>query len=303
MSMKINSILPIYKSITFRSRERTDANTTPLSPLTSDVLEIRKNSSKINGDEILNRFDKIDINSYKTLSTEEIEAVRESCGYDVRMAASYSVDMGIELEKYFSDMFGKDDWTYVSIGNSPAGIGRVLQFMGIETRFLPISNLKNVPSFTDLSEYDDKFPQYGEFLKEQGLTQEKINETGKTYLFTDYVYTGRSIKTFKKMMMDKFGITSPKVLYPTLNAHLEKAISDEDSALGYYRREYIRKYLRDARIEQYVGIPHIKIEELDKINELKNCITENGKRFNFMVIYNLDKKGILKDNPSNQVCI
>ena len=199
--MKINSILPIYKSITFRSRERTDANTTPLSPLTSDILEIRKNLSKINGDEILNRFDKIDINAYKTLSTEEIEAVRESCGYDVRMAASYSVDMGIELEKYFSDMFGKDDWTYVSIGNSPAGIGRVLQFMGIETRFLPISNLKNVPSFTDLSEYDDKFSQYGEFLKEQGLTQEKINETGKTYLFTDYVYTGRSIKTFKKMMM------------------------------------------------------------------------------------------------------
>jgi enolase len=96
--MKINSILPIYKSITFRSRERTDANTTPLSPLTSDVLEIRKNSSKINGDEILNRFDKIDINAYKTLSTEEMVSFLEE------LTKEYPI---ISIE----DGLDQNDWT------------------------------------------------------------------------------------------------------------------------------------------------------------------------------------------------
>ena len=53
-----------------------------------------------------------------------------------------SVHSAIQMKEYFDEEYGKDGWAFVSIGTSPAGIGKALEFMGEDVRYVPISDLR-----------------------------------------------------------------------------------------------------------------------------------------------------------------
>lgn len=297
--MRINSVSALWSINSFKSSHVQSAVKSNLAPLDSDCFELSIKEKPKTAEQILDNYRKFDIESYKSLTTQEIDILDKASDEDIKYAAKLSVDIGVPFQKYWDDLFGKDNWVYVSIGTSTSGLARVFEFSGIETKYLPISDMKKVDGFTDFSEYEHLLPNYGKFLEEQGLTNEQIEQTGKTYLFADYVYTGRTIDLFKKLMIKKFGIKNEKVLYPTINAHLEVAIPTSNRELVPYRREYVRKYMQYAEMEQYGGVPHLPMDSIDKINQCKYYSSNNAKLFNFEVIRYLDEKGLLKQNPKN----
>ena len=56
--------------------------------------------------------------------------------------------------------------------------------------------------FTTNDKHTDKFSNYEEFLKEQGLSKEQVSASDKEYLFYDYVQQGMSLSVFEKMMKE-----------------------------------------------------------------------------------------------------
>ena len=247
---------------------------------------------------ILSRTKKFDIDSYNFLSKAE-RTVLMATSLHVQDAAKQSVKMGLAVKKHLDERFGDGNYVFVSIGTSPAGIGRVLEFMGVETKYIPISGL----SFCSQNDYYKKFvplfPKYIDFLDNQGISKEKIEASGKTYLFFDYTRSGRSLKLFQKIMREYFGIDCKNIKYKSFDYECYSASAKKIDP-EKYAVDYIDFYVNKEHIAEFAGVDHLPLWELDKIERCKTFESENSKRFNFLIIDMLKRKKLLKYNPKNR---
>lgn len=247
---------------------------------------------------IFSRSRKFTIADYNSLSKLEKAVLRESSS-KCEQAALDSLQVGMKVKEKLDKRYGEDGYVFCSIGTSPTGVARVLEFMGAETKYLPISRLNWLHNVEEWKKHTDKFPKYQEFLNQQGLSKDTVSSSDKKYLFYDYVQQGMSLIVFEKMMKEYFGLDLPNVGFHNFNylcqSSCAKHIDPPD-----YSLKYIHKYMTDAEMSKYGGIPHLDILMIDKIDECKNFESEKAKMFNFVLIDELSKRGLLKDNPHNQ---
>ena len=265
----------------------------------SDIFDMSL-SSRLNlrSKNILSKSKKFDISSYNSLSKTE-KAVLKATSKQAEDAAEKSLKMGLVVKKHLDKHYGEGNYVFISIGTSPAGIARVLEFMGVETKYLPLSGL----SFCSQDDYYKKFipllPKYRNFLETQGLSGKNIEESDKDYLFFDYTRSGRSLKLFQEIMRDNFGIDSNNIEYKSFDyecyASSAKKIDPEKYAL-----DYVKYYVEQEHIADFCGIPHLPLWEIDKIDQCKNFESEDSKRFNFLIIDGLKRKKLLRNNPANK---
>ena len=258
----------------------------------SDVFEKSEElKAKTQASKILSRDDKFSIDSFHQLSEEENNLLRDVADINTKTAVNSSVDLGLKFKAYLDEKYGKDKYVFVSIGTSPSGIARVMEFSGVETKYLPVTSLTKVSSEKDIDEHKDKYPVYKEFLTQQGITNEDIDASGKKYLFYDYTFTGKSLKIFEILMRHEFGVTSPNIEYRSLNGDLNNAANCVNNM---HREvcEYIEEYFKDSSMAQYGGIPHLRLDEMDKVFEKKHSYGNAPNLFNFLVIHILKKSGL-----------
>ena len=260
----------------------------------SDRLIAQARASKL-----LSKDGKFTIDSFKHLSEEENLLLHEVADIDTKMAVNSTIDLGLKFKSYLDEKYGKDKYVFVSIGTSPSGIARVMEFTGVETKYLPVTDLTRVSSEEDMDKHDDKYPTYIKFLKQQGISNEEIDKSGKKYLFYDYTFTGKSLAIFEVLMKNKFGIDSENIEYRSLNKDFMVAgnnIPNFHKDAG----DFIEEYLKDSSMAMYGGVPHLRLDEMDKVFEKKQGYGNAPNLFNFLMIHILDKDGSLKQNPKNK---
>ena len=74
---------------------------------------------------------------------------------------------------------------------------KFIEFMGVETHYLPISNFRlfTEPTIFSMIKNQEKGRKaYGKFLKSQGISRAEIEKSDKAYVFYDYYSTGKSFK-------------------------------------------------------------------------------------------------------------
>lgn len=248
--------------------------------------------------QILSRFRKFDISSYNSLSKAE-KAVLRKTSSQAQDAADKTIKMGLKLKEHLDKQYGEDKYVFVSIGTSPSGIGRVMEFSGVETKYLPISGLKHYYEDDAYKEFEEDFPEYIEFLAEQGLTKEKMSNSDKVYLFYDYTLTGKSLAVFQKMMREDFDLDNENMKFKSLDYECYSASTEKNSP-AQYAFDYVKEYITDEKIAGFGGVPHLPIWEICWIEECKHKPKEMYKRFNFLVIDALHQKKMLKENPANK---
>ena len=266
----------------------------------ADVFEMSeelKNQKQAYG--ILSRNDKFSIDSFRSLSEEENLLLRNVADIDTKTAVNATVDLGVKFKSFLDDKYGENGYVFVSIGTSPSGIARVMEFSGVETKYLPVTDLTRVSSEEDIDKHDDKYPTYIQFLKQQGLSKEEIDNSGKKYLFYDYTFTGKSLAIFEVLMKNKFGLDSENIEYHSLNKDLMVAgntIPNFHKNANYY----IEEYLKDSSMAMYGGVPHLRLDEMDKVFTKKQSYGNAHNLFNFLMMHILDKSNLLKENPKNK---
>lgn len=266
----------------------------------ADVFEMSedlKNQKQAYG--ILSRNDKFSIDSFRSLSEEENLLLRNVADIDTKTAVNATVDLGVKFKSFLDDKYGENGYVFVSIGTSPSGIARVMEFSGVETKYLPVTDLTRVSSEEDIDKHDDKYPTYIQFLKQQGLSKEEIDNSGKKYLFYDYTFTGKSLAIFEVLMKNKFGLDSENIEYHSLNKDLMVAgntIPNFHKNANYY----IEEYLKDSSMAMYGGVPHLRLDEMDKVFTKKQSYGNAPNLFNFLMMHILDKSNLLKENPKNK---
>lgn len=247
---------------------------------------------------IYSRTKKFTIDDYNSLSKLEKAVLREASSSS-RKAADDSLRVGLKVKEKLDKYKGEDNYVFCCIGTSPSGVARVLEFSGVETKYLPISHLNWLESIHDWQKHSDKFGNYKEFLVEQGLSPERVSTSDKKFLFYDFVQQGMSLRVFEEMMINYFGLDLPNVSFNNVNYLCQSACAEKIDP-PQYSIDYIENYMNVPNIAKYGGVPHLNIEDIDKIEDCKTFESLEAKKFNFCIIDTLAKKGLLKQNPLNK---
>ncbi len=271
----------------------------PKGELPRDVFESNSNYTKrqcVN--EYLNEIHKFTIDDYFSLTEEDKSDIKTTCYIDTIAAAEDNVLMGSCLKSILDLTYGEGNYVYVSIGTSAAGIGRVMEFSGVETKYLPVSDLREILTDKHESKIGKKFAAYSNFLETQGLSPETIQKSPKQYLFFDYTAEGTSLRNFEHLLNKFCSIKGDNVHFYSLNETLEKF---EQELTGKIKgtAAYVDKYLNKPSIAFYSGIPHLNIDKINKVKKAEKFESLEAKKYNFCVIDLLYKKGMLQKNSKN----
>ena len=270
-----------------------------LPELPYDTCDLSK-SAKIQAqaNRIYSRSKKFTIDDYNSLSKLEKAVLREASSSS-RKAADDSLRVGLKVKEKLDKYNGEDNYVFCCIGTSPSGVARVLEFAGVETKYLPISRLNWLHNVNDWQKHSDKFGNYKDFLFEQGLSPEHVATSDKKFLFYDFVQQGMSLFVFEKMMKEYFGLDLPNVSFNNFNYLCQSACAEKIDP-PQYSIDYIENYMNVPNISKYGGVPHLSIKNIDRIQECKDYERLESKMFNFCIIDTLAKKGLLKQNPLNK---
>lgn len=256
--------------------------------------------------EIINKKRKFDISDYKSLSPREIESKKRLADESLTYAVEENIFAGNLVKDYLDKTYGKDKYVFACIGTSPSGIGRVLEFSGVETKYLPVTNFR---AYTYISDYLDKNPdaenKYLSFLKTQGIDEKTIKNNDKTVLFVDYTHRGDTLECFECFIKNRAKIDDKKVEFISLNDLMTEALPVKDYTEDYFRLcDYMTSYLAAAKISEYAGVPHLRLEEFKDMDEIINEYNDLPTNlFNLLVIDELNKQGKLIENPKNKKSI
>lgn len=246
---------------------------------------------------------KFDISDYKSLSKKEIKIAKEKANGLTEQAAKDNIFVAEYIKEYLDKIYGEDKYVFACIGTSPSGIGRVLEFMGVETKYFPASDFRDYGRICKVLDNNPKADNtYLSFLNSQGITNEEIENNDKTVLFVDYADRGYTLECFEKFIKGRAKINSKKVKFKDIYHMIGYATKDVESLEKEMRiMKYINKYLVSAAIADYTGVPHLSVynfENFDKV--LKENDLMSSKLYNLLIIDELNNKGKLKENPLNK---
>lgn len=294
---------------------QTDMQNQMLNSVNYDVFIKSKISfTGINPVEILNDFEKFGIIEYKTLSKQKIEALRDSLSSDTRLikARNAAIILGNTVKTNLDKIYNPNKYVLISIGRSPAVIGKAIEYQGVDVRYCPISEIGNIDlgyEFKDVISYleSEKVSKYNEYLKSVNLSNDKIKQSNKTFIFTDHSPSGQTLKNFRILLeRPEIGIKAENVHYKNLTSELilnekeldnltlpinfENLIFTKEELIDYYIRNQIFKVFR------YPHIRRLPYNELEKIQSIIDSPQHNeSKQMQFALIDYFAQKGLLKE--------
>lgn len=272
---------------------------------------------------------KMDAKYYSSLASREKIAVNiTNTDPNIKKAAKETVKVANLLKKNLDKKYGKDNYVFVSIGTSPACIGRVMEFSGVETKYLPITDLRDDrATIPNIAKNKEGVKAYKDFLTSQGITKERLENPDKHIIFYDYTNKGTSLRKYKYMLKEVFDLptNNDKVEFRSINKDFAQILTDSIFAdmklVSDYIGDYIGDYMAGEYSYVYAGIPHLEYNKLEQINDIlkekeyrpyedlisssdadknKYRKTETERRFSLFVMQELEKRGKLKHNPKNE---
>ncbi len=233
-----------------------------------------------------------DVKLYKLLPKPIRDLKYKTLDKETKREAFNSIIAGNIVKKIYDEKYGKENYVFVSIGTSPAGVGRTLEFMGQDVRYMPISGIRHIGfPVEDLCEYQD-YDKYSKFLDEIGLNRRSMKENGKKYIFCDYTKSGATLNAVEYYAKHSRFLPEEQIEFHSLNDDLAKYAKTHKKTMGKVI-EYVES-LCSSRIAKYTGVPHLNCMVVDNIEqELKKPKTKISKDFNFAMLYMLDREGLL----------
>ena len=189
--------------------------------------------------------------------------------YDIVRAAKDTAQMTKITKKALDGKYGKDNWVFVSIGTSPALIGKGLELLGEDVRYVPISGIR----YTRMGHKNkdmirEKMGQsYIEYLNSIGLSKEKIAKDKRKYIICDFTSLGTSLNNAEDVAKNVLNIDEDKIAAVSIN----DLLSDYSNAHCSSKTQkcvadYINNYFVHQEAEDYGNIPHIDYKELKSFN-------------------------------------
>ena len=189
----------------------------------------------------------------------------QNCSQDIVEAAKETAKLTKTFKKALDKEYGKENYVVVSIGTSPALIGKGLELMGTDVRYVPISGIRFLhPEECPPETVKKKMGKnYLKFLNSIGLNKDKVNKDDRKYILCDYTASGNSLKFAHYVATDVLGMDKDKIVSLSLNDFLKQYLKDqEDEKQLRVLYNYISNYLSCQNAEYYSDVPHVDCKEL-----------------------------------------
>lgn len=183
--------------------------------------------------------------------------------------------------------FGKEKYAFVSIGQSPAIFAETLKLMNVETAICPISGLTEADSL-ELILKNPELGKYFKYLKENGLDFNKIKSSPKQYIFTDYVWSGRSLDRFE-YLITKTDNNSPNIKFIPLQSIPYSDSDEEDIFLGLFKYKYCQSCKLKASYSPSFKLAPENIHRAEDCRDKKG-VNETFNMLKFLIINKMDKE-------------
>lgn len=246
---------------------------------------------------------KFDIDDYRELTTEQKELLHKKYDCGVEYIVDANMRVAENLKKYLDNLYGEDGYIFASIGTSPSGIARYMEFCGVETKYFPASGLKKKLLYfqQELCENQDGLKKYIEFLKSQGISREDIEKSNKKILFYDFCYTGNTLRNFEALLKVEANIPDDdKTEFIDISRAL--IIAGLKNGGDYQTiKNYCDYYMMNSHISSVSGVAHLPINQFKNLDAvIKKETREKAKAYNFILMEKLEAQGKLKENPLNK---
>lgn len=207
----------------------------------------------------LNKLKKISFSEYKSLTKEEVIALREF------LASIKNLNTGIQVLKQdikihhyiteaikqcFDKEFGVGKYVVIAIGRSLSSISKMLGFKIGEqnVKNIPMSHLTIIDTqgANQVQEWatERESIAYKKYLESIGLTRQAVEDSNKTYVIMDYAFTGKSLKNaYKILTSDSFlGNTRRNITTVSTQELLPSRYQEERSQLALDLQRSSYKY-------------------------------------------------------------
>lgn len=234
---------------------------------------------------IMKSFDEFSPECYKILSPEEIRAMRSKITLITANKAEITAETGTLLKNYFDKKYGQGNYTFISIGRSLGTIAQYMKYSGADAKCIPLSGLSQMTlTVAEDIVYNKRFQEYKKYLYEVFGKPEELKQSKKTYIVSDYCFTGSTLKIAEKIISHRLtGLKSRKIKYFSVEKIFEKIAIQNN--MEPQKIEIIDKYLNSACQQEFdIFAPILRLdwEDLGNVRDSLNPPkTESRKMFQF----------------------
>lgn len=201
---------------------------------------------------------------YAKISPEELLAVRAQLKPDLIHDAEFFVTVSKIVKGAFDEKYGENQYTFVSIGRSLSAMANCLNFLGIETKHVPLSGCNGTAR--DVNKTVNTMIEQSGFEKYKNFLEKTLpRNANKRYIFADYASTGKTLEVFEALLNHpKVGLGSKSNRYVGVNNLLEGFINYEDYQY-IYRNNVIASFndeLYRQHFDKYSEVKSLNFEEL-----------------------------------------
>ena len=243
---------------------------------------------------------KFNIQDYKNLSKTEKEFISENIPNEIKELAMVNVGVGIALKQAFDDKYGEGNYKFISLGTSPALTAKVMELMGADVVYLPMSYAHTTCTKHWLQEspYIDFYKGYMENI---GLTNENLRKENKRGIICDYTVSGRSLELSEFMLKGPLGLDESLLDTYTMNNLIQNSPYIQEDVKDRYLNELLKK----EKAADYCDVSHFSFIDKrpfnsGKINSSKSLIkyfedyrAKSSNPYNFSVMKILEDENLL----------
>jgi hypothetical protein len=234
---------------------------------------------------ILDHFKKIDMEEYDRLSEDEKQILRaEFATWEPKEQKDLCDNLTVAkfLKQRYDKSYGRGNYVYVSIGRSCNTIARALEYLGVETKNIPISGLHDKNGETTNETVarmleNPGFEAYLNYFRQIGIDKKSVATSKKSYIFQDYTSGGRSLLAFSKF------IKSEEVGLDLSNVHIEsindatKSMWREDTGAQFNYSDFMKNTIYKSTLKRYSTVCEMPWQ---KMGEVRNAVYPNFKPSN-----------------------
>lgn len=224
----------------------------------------------------LDKMGNINQQSVQKLPSEVKEFLREITPKRLKELAQMNCFAAEKIKTELDKQYGESNYVLIAIGRSLSSIAETLGKMGVDTKIIPLSGLRQ----NDV-EYipKDDLHAYKSFLVQIGLSKTDLkNNKEKTYILTDYTFYGRSLTRAEKLLRkDELLGDAPNLITMPVSEFLK----DNYSNKGF------NQLFSYSRFEDYSYVGKLHINNLK--NVYKQCMPERIGKFKGNITQGLRK--------------
>ena len=162
------------------------------------------------------------------------------------------------LKIYYDKKYGKDGYKILSIGTSPSPITEAMQLLDCEVIFAPITKLRDSINKKPMAKQYSNISTLMRYCTKKGLAKDK----NKKIIVLDYSYTGESLRTMKRILLERGDIKEEQIKLHSIINDLRTCSENKD--YSWVSGEDVFKIemdMTESKMMNMSNVPHFYMDE------------------------------------------